>query len=65
MLTPTLFNVEAITGLNRLGENFTLTLETANEFTIERFSFKNFIIDNHDKKTIEVSDQEHIAFLTL
>lgn len=65
MLTSTLFDVTTITGLNPLGENFTLTLETTNEFTIEQFSFKNFIIDNHDKKTTKVSDTEHIAFLTL
>lgn len=64
MLTPTLFDVASITWLNPLGE-FTQTSETTNEFTIKRFSFKNFIIDNHNKKTAEVSDQEHISFLTL
>lgn len=63
MLTPTLFDVASITCLSPLGEIFTLTLEIINEFTIERFSFTNFIIDNHDKKNVEVSNQEHIAFL--
>lgn len=46
-----------ITGLNPLGEKFIPTLEITNEFTIKRFSFKKFTIDNHY--------QEHIAFLTL
>lgn len=65
MLTTTLFDVETIAWLNPLGENFTPTLETTNEFTIKPFSFKTFIIDNHDMKTTEVSDKKHIAFLTL
>lgn len=65
MLTPTLFNVASITLLNPLDETFTLTIETNHEFIIERFSFKNFIIDHHYKKNDEVSNQEHIALLTL
>lgn len=65
MLTPTLFDVEAITGMNPLGKTFTPTAETGNGFVFECFSFKKFIIDHHDKKTQEVSDQENIAFLTL
>lgn len=56
MLIPTLFDVATITCLSPLGEIFTLTLETTNEFTIECFIFKNFIIDNHDKKNDEVFD---------
>lgn len=65
MLTLTLFDVAAITGLSPLSKKFTPTLETTNEFTIKWFSFKNFIIENHDKKNSKVSDHEHIAFLTL
>lgn len=61
MLTPTL---AAITWLNPLGNSFIPTLETTSEFTIEWFSFKKFILDNHDKENAEVSDQEHITFLT-
>lgn len=49
MLTLTLFNVASITGLNPLGATFAPTLETKNEFTIEHFGYKNFILDNHDK----------------
>lgn len=65
MLTPCFFDVAAITSVSPLGDIFTLTLETTNEFTIKRFSFNNFIIDNHENKNVEVSDQEHISFLTL
>lgn len=65
MLTPTLFVVATVTGLNPLGENFTPTIKTTNKFIVEHFSFKNFIIDHQNKKIVEVSDQEHIAFLSL
>lgn len=65
MLTPTLFDVEGITRPNPLGKKFTLIVETTNEFTIEGFSFKNFIIDNHKKQNVKVFGQEHISFLTL
>lgn len=56
MLTPNLFDIAAITGLNPLGDTFAPTLET---------TYKNFILDNNDKESVEVSDQEHIAFLIL
>lgn len=65
ILTPTLFDVAAITRLNPLGETFTPTIDTNHEFFSERFIFKKFIINHHDKKNEELSDQEHIAFLTL
>lgn len=64
-LTPTLFYVTAITGLNPLGETFTHTIKINHEFVFECFTFKNFIINHHDKKIEEVFDQEHIVFLTL
>lgn len=63
ILTSTLFNVAAITGLNPLGETFTPNIETDHEFVIKRFSFKNFIIDHHNKKTEEISDKEHTLYL--
>lgn len=64
MITTTLFDVAAIMGLNPLGETFTPIIEIDQEFIIECFCFKNFIIDHHDKQSEEVSDQEHITFLT-
>lgn len=65
MLTPTLFDITAITRLNPIGETFTPIIETDNKFIFELSSFKNHISDHHKKKIEEVSDQEHIAFLTL
>lgn len=64
-LMPTLFDITAITGLNPLGKTFTPTIKTDQEIIFEHVSFKNIIIDHHDKKNEEVFDQEHIAFLTL
>lgn len=65
MLMPTLFDVSTITGLRHISETFTPIVETINEFIFERFNFKNYITDHHKKNIEEVSDQEHIAFLTL
>lgn len=65
MLTPNLFDVSAITGPNPLGETFSRTIKVDPEFVFEHFSFKNFIIDHHDKQSEEVHDQEHITFSTI
>ena len=65
MLMPTLFDVEAITGLSPLGETFDPTLPTENTFSFNRASLQNYIEDHHDQDSAEVSDEEHIAFITL
>lgn len=65
MLTPTLFDVAAITGLSPLGETFDPTLSTKNTFTFGQASLLNYIKDYHNKDFVEVSDEEHITFLTL
>lgn len=65
MLTPTLFDVTAITGLSPMGETFDPTLPTENTISFSRASLQNYIEDHHDQDFIEVSDEEHIAFLTL
>lgn len=65
ILTPTLFDVAVITGLSPLGETFDPTLSTENTFTFGRASLLNYIEDHHNKDSVEVSDEEHIAFLTL
>lgn len=65
MLTLTLFGITTIMGLNPIGETFTPMIEIDNEFVFEPPNFKNYITDHHEKKTKEVSDQEHISFLTL
>lgn len=65
MLIPNLFDVAAITVLSPLGETFDPTLLTENTFTFGRAILLNYIEDHHNKDSVEVSDEEHIAFLTL
>ena len=65
MLTPTLFDVAAITGLSPLGETFDPTLATTNAFDFKRAGVQNYIEDHCGPDSEEVSDEEHIAFLTL
>lgn len=65
MLTPTLFDVAAITGLSPLGDTFDPTLELRHAFDFDRPGFQNFMEDHFDKESDDVSDEEHIAFLTL
>lgn len=65
MLTPTLFDVASITGLSPLGEIFNPTHSNETKFSFKRPSLKLYIADHHVKYSDEVSDEEHIAFLTL
>lgn len=65
MLTPNLFDMAAITGLLPMGEIFDPTLSTENTFSFGRASLLNYIEDHHNKDSAEVSDEEHIALLTL
>ena len=65
MLTQTLFDVVAITSLSSLGEVFDPTLLMEITFSFSRASLQNHIEDHHNKDSIEVSDEEHIAFFTL
>lgn len=67
MITPTLFNIAAITSLRLTREIF--YLNERNEDTISfntgHASFGHYIVDHHDTDTGEVSDEEHIAFWAL
>lgn len=65
MLTPTLFDVAAITSLSPLGETFDLAHSTETKLSFKFPSLKLYIADHHVKYSEEVSDEEHIAFLTL
>lgn len=65
MLTPTLFDVVAITGISPLGETFDPMLATRKMFDFDRPSLQNYLEDHFDKESDEVSDEEHITFLTL
>lgn len=67
MLTPTLFDVAAITGIRQTGEVFDHFVDTNDTiwFNSKWASFTNFIVDYFDEATTEVSDEEHVAFLSL
>lgn len=67
MLTPTLFDVAAIIGLRPIGDAFNPNYMTKNTigFDGSRPTFTLYISDHHNKDTKEVSDEEHIAFLSL
>jgi len=67
MLTSTLFDVAAITRLRPTGEIYNPSTESKEnkfDFSINRASYSNFIVDHFEIEISEVSDQEHIAFLT-
>ena len=64
MLTPTLLDVAAITGLKPIGETFDSNEDDSEiSFDFSRFAYGVFIMDNHDTKFFEVSAEEHVAFL--
>lgn len=67
MLTLTLFDVAAITGLRPFGDDFDPNYMTENTigFDGNRATFTHYISDHHNKDTKEISDEEHIAFLAL
>jgi hypothetical protein len=65
MLTPTLLDVAGITGLKPAGQTFDPDNHHSEfSFDFARPAYGNFIIDHHDTSISEVSDIEHIAFLT-
>jgi hypothetical protein len=66
MMTPTLFDVAAITGLRPIGETYDPT-QTGNNisFTPRESTFQKYITENRGVTDSEVSDIEHVAFLTL
>ncbi|GAU38048.1 hypothetical protein TSUD_146060 [Trifolium subterraneum] len=65
MMTPTLFDIAIIIGLWPIGLTFNPKYDSP-EFSsnYENKTFSNFISNHHDIKRDEVSDEEHIAFLT-
>ena len=65
MLTPTLLDVACLTSLKPTGQSFdpdNHDLEISFDFT--RLAYGNFIKDQHVTTSAEVSDKEHISFLT-
>lgn len=67
MITPTLFDVAGITGLRPTDEVFNPTVldEGTIEFDQKRTNFAKFINHCHDTTIDELSDKEHIVFLTM
>jgi hypothetical protein len=65
MMTPTLLDVSALTGLRPLGETFDPANTSENiDFDYDDLSFTKYIAKHHKDKG-EVSNIEHVAFLTL
>jgi hypothetical protein len=66
MLTPTLLDVAAITGLRPNGDHFDPT-KTGDkvELNYKENTFSKYIAENMGKEGEEVSHEEHVAFLTL
>ncbi|WJX28405.1 hypothetical protein P8452_17131 [Trifolium repens] len=65
MMTPTLFDVAAITGLRPTGPTFDPKYTTVNhQFDFKVLSFSGFLKTFHDLSSDDVSHEEHIAFLT-
>jgi hypothetical protein len=66
MMTPTLFDVAAITGLSPIGDTYDPTRASQNiSFTSRENTFLKYIQQHHQSNQEEVSDVEHVAFLTL
>ncbi|WJX67184.1 hypothetical protein P8452_51676 [Trifolium repens] len=66
MLTPTLLDVAAITGLRPIGDHFDPT-KTGDkvEVNFQEATFFKYIAEQMGKEGEEVSTEEHVAFLTL
>jgi hypothetical protein len=66
MMTPTLMDVASITSLRLNGETFDPTKTRKNiELVYKENNFSKYIAENKGKEGEEVSDVEHVAFLTL
>lgn len=65
MVTPTLFNMAAITKLKPTGYTYDPYIDSMDTiaFSTTRAAYSTHITHYHDKDTKTVSDVEHIAFL--
>ncbi|XP_045809919.1 uncharacterized protein LOC123904282 [Trifolium pratense] len=66
MMTPTLFDVSAITGLRPTGKTYSPD-DVSDNITLnyKENAFSAFILKHSGPENEEVSDEEHVAFLTL
>lgn len=67
MVTPTLFNVAAITGIRPIGEDFDPNyMDVYNiKFGESKAIYILFTVKHQNKDIDDVSDEEHITFLAL
>lgn len=62
---PTLLDVSSLLGLKPTGQTFDPDNHISKfSFDFVRLAYDNFIIDQHVTTSVEVTDKEHIAFLT-
>ncbi|KAL5130511.1 hypothetical protein HKD37_12G033556 [Glycine soja] len=66
MMTPTLLDVAALTGLRPSGETYDPTNSSDNiKLVYKENTFSKYIAEHKGPVEEEVSDEEHVAFLTL
>ncbi|KAL5191633.1 hypothetical protein HKD37_04G010884 [Glycine soja] len=66
MMTPTLLDVAALTGLRPNGETYDPTNSSDNiKLVYKENTFSKYIAEHKGSVEEEVSDEEHVAFLTL
>ncbi|KAL5160928.1 hypothetical protein HKD37_07G018317 [Glycine soja] len=66
MMTPTLLDVAALTGLRPNGETYDPTKSSDNiKLVYKENTFSKYIAEHKGSVEEEVSDEEHVAFLTL
>jgi hypothetical protein len=65
MMTPTLFDVAAIAGLKPTGPTYDPTYVSEHfTFDYKILTFSGFLKEHYNTDSVDVSDIEHIAFLT-
>ena len=65
MLTPTLLDVVGLTGLKPTGQTFDPDNHHSKmTFDFSTLAYGNFIKDQHITTSTDISDKEHVAFLT-
>ena len=65
MLTPTLLDVVGLTGLKPSSQTFDPeSHESKLSFDFKQFAYGIFIKDHHNTESSEVTNEEHVAFLT-
>ena len=65
MLTPTLLDVDGLTSLKPSGQTFDPENHESDIcFDFKRFAYVVFIKEHHNTESAEVTNEEHVSFLT-